>query len=220
MQVTDKENLHPKIKDNVINKERIIRFLKEKYQFHSAILYGSRAGNDFRSNSDYDILCVKNGGERIREIIEFENLVIDLIIEDENMLVTPQPLVYLWQAKIMVDDKGFAKALVDTTLKKLAEPPPLLSEARIVQRKKQISDILFYVQQNNALGDYRKHDLFPKLLNFYHAIRNIWDLGDKYAFERMEINDPESFYFFRRAMASDALFSEIEALVDHINKKH
>lgn len=192
-------------------------FLKGKYEFHCAILYGSRAGNDFRPDSDYDLLCVSNGGPRIREIIKFENATIDLIVDDESALKTQQPIVYLWQSKIIVDDKGFAKSLVDTALKILAEPPQPLSSSRIAQRKKQTTDILHYIQRPNILGDYRRHDLFPKLLGLYLAFNRMWDLGDKHSFQWMEKNDPHAFNLFHKAMLSDAAFSDIEALVNHIN---
>ncbi len=200
-----------------MNVEKIVGFLKEKYEFHCAILYGSRAGNDFRPDSDYDLLCVNNSGPRIREIIKLEDVTIDLIVDNENVLNSQQPIVYLWQAKIIVDDKGFAKSLLNTALKILAEPPQPLSSSKIVQRKKQTADILFYIKQSNILGDYRRHDLFPKLLGLYLAFKRVWDLGDKHSFQWMEKNDPQAFNLFRKAMSSNAEFSDIEALVNYIN---
>ena len=197
--------------------EKLVDYLKSKYEFHSAILYGSRAGNDFRENSDYDILCISKSSSRIREIIKFEDVTIDLIVDDENVLNNQQPIVYLWQAEIITDEIGFAKQLVATAQKILAEPPQSLSSSRIIQRKKQNADILFYIQQNNILSDYRKHDLFPKLLGLYLAFKRVWDLGDKHSFQWIKKNDPQAFAFFRRAMSNDAAFSDIEALVNYIN---
>jgi hypothetical protein len=45
----------------------------------------------------------------------------------------------------------------------------------------------------------------------------MWDLGDKYSFGWMEKNDLESFHLFKKAMSSNALFSDINELVNHIN---
>lgn len=196
---------------------QIVAFLKSKYIFHGAILYGSRAGNDFRDNSDYDLICINDGGPRTREIIKFEDIAIDLIIEDEKILTSQLPHVSLYQSLVLLDEKGSAKRLVDDSLKIISTPPPPMPASRIHQRKKQILDSLLYIQQPDTLGDYRKHDLMPKLLSLYLSFTNQWDLGDKHTFQWLKKNDPKTFGLFKEALKKDATFFDIEALALHIH---
>ncbi|MBC7540172.1 MAG: nucleotidyltransferase domain-containing protein [Bacteriovorax sp.] len=196
--------------------EKILDFLKDKYKFHSVILYGSRAGDKFRSDSDYDFLCIRKEGKRIREIIKFENITIDLIVDDEEIAKRPNDVLYLWQSKILTDEKGFAKALVDSTLARLSHSPEPLSLSRITQRKKQILDSLIYIQQNDILGDYRRNDLLAKLLPLYCDFAHIWDLGDKHTLTWLEKNDSKTFELFRLALKKESSYSNVEELVLHL----
>jgi len=196
--------------------EKIVDFLKDKYEFHCAILYGSRTGDKFRIDSDYDFLCIRKEGKRIREIIKFENITIDLIVDDEEITNRPNDILYLWQSKILLDENGFAKKLVDSTISLLSNPPEPLPQSRVTQRKKQIFDSLIYIQQNDILGDYRRNDLLAKLLPLYCDFVNIWDLGDKHTLTWLEKNDLKTFELFRLAVKKDSSYSNIEELVLHL----
>lgn len=195
--------------------EKIVDFLKDKYEFHCAILYGSRAGDKFRVDSDYDFLCIRKEGKRIREIIKFENITIDLIVDDEEIAKRPNDVLYLWQSKILLDENEFAKALVNSTLSLLSHPPEPLPPSRVTQRKKQMLDSLIYIQQNDILGDYRRNDLLAKLLPLYCDFAHIWDLGDKHTLTWLEKNDSKTFELFQLALKQESSYSNIEELVLH-----
>lgn len=197
--------------------EKIVNFLRSKYDFHCAILYGSRAGVHFRPESDYDFLCIQKEGERIREIIHFEDSTIDLIIDNEDLIERPKETSYLWQSKIMHDEFGFAKTLVDSTIAFLARPPEALTLARVTQRKKQMTDFLIYATQEGILGDYRRHGLLAKLLPLYCDFSRLWYLGDKHLLEWLEKNDLKTFELFQKAFLRNASISDIEKLVLHLS---
>jgi predicted nucleotidyltransferase len=195
---------------------KILEFLNLQYPAHTVILYGSRAGNDFRSNSDYDLLCIKEQGQRVREIITLENMAIDLIVDDESIFERPFDTLYLWQSKILKDEKGFGQKLVDKNQKLLSEPPQPMSTNRIRQRKKQVMDELVYIQENSLLGHYRRHDLLVKLRSLYLSFKGLWDLGDKHCFSQMEDKDRHAFQLFKRAIQPNASFEEIKELVHYV----
>jgi predicted nucleotidyltransferase len=143
--------------------DKILEFLHSHYPSHTVILYGSRAGNEFRPHSDYDFLCIREQGERVREIIKLEDITIDLIVDDESILQRPFDTLYLWQSKILKDEKGHGQKLIENNQTLLSTPPESMSSNRIKQRKKQVMDELIYIQEDSILGHYRRHDLLVKL---------------------------------------------------------
>lgn len=191
-------------------------FVQEHYPSHTVILYGSRAGNEFRSNSDYDLLCIREEGLRVREIINLENIAIDLIVEDESILGRPFDTLYLWQSKILKDDIGFGQKMVNNIQKLLSIPPDSMPINRIKQRKKQVMDELVYIQENSLIGQYRRHELLVKLRSLYLSFKGLWDLGDKHCFSQMNINDPHAYGLFKKAINPDASFEDIKDLTDYI----
>lgn len=201
------------------NLEKILNFLSDQYEFHTAILYGSRAGSDFRATSDYDFLLVRQSGKRIREIIHFEDSCIDLIVNDEGIINRPFDTMYLWQSKIIKDEKGLAKQLIEANSKLLSNPPEALPENRIKQRKKQVLDELEYVKHDNVLGNFRRHDLMVKLLSLYFVFIRQWDLGDKHSLNWLEKNDSEAYQLFSNAFRTTASFEEMKSLTMFVCSK-
>jgi predicted nucleotidyltransferase len=201
------------------NLEKILKFLSDHYEFHTAILYGSRAGSDFRVTSDYDFLLVRESGKRIREIIHFEDCCIDLIVDDEDIINRPFDTMYLWQSKVLKDETNFAKKLVDANSKLLSSPPVPLPMNRIKQRKKQVLDELEYVKNDNVLGNFRRHDLMVKLLSLYFVFIQKWDLGDKYSLNWLEKNDLEAYKLFSNAFKPTASYEEMKTLTEFVCSK-
>lgn len=196
--------------------EKILKFLDSHYPSHTVILYGSRAGNEFRADSDYDLLCIREQGQRVREVIPFENMIIDLIVDTGSIFERPFDTLYLWQSKILKDEKGSGQKLVENNQKLLSTPPEPMPPNRIKQRKKQVIDELVYIQEDSLLGHYRRHDLLVKLRSLYLSFRGLWDLGDKHCFSQMKVKDPYAFQLFEKAMRPNASFEEIKGLADYV----
>ncbi len=198
--------------------EILIPKLLSHYPAHSIILYGSRAGLDYRNDSDYDFLFIKEKGNRVREVFELDGLNIDLIVDSEEIQNRPLDTLYLWQSKILIDEKGFAKNLVEKNSSLLKTTPSPLPENRIKQRKKQIQDQLIYIQMDNVLGHFRIHDLLAKLFELYFTLKCQWNLGDKYGFQWMKKNDPKAYSLFEIALKPNASYEDITNLVNFIQQ--
>ncbi|MBS0289827.1 MAG: GNAT family N-acetyltransferase [Proteobacteria bacterium] len=59
---------------------KIVNHLKEKYDCHTIILYGSRARGDETLASDYDIIAIRDKGEMERDCRKFEGVFLDIFI--------------------------------------------------------------------------------------------------------------------------------------------
>lgn len=195
---------------------KVIEMLKEKYDIHCAILYGSRTTNTYFPDSDYDILSIRAGGERVREVFNFDNQAIDLIVDTENLINSPENYTYLWSHQILLDENGFGAKLIEEHKNYLNQPALKLPPNRIIQRKKQLKDELKYIILGGELGQYRQHDLLAKILPLYFNLIGEWYLGDKYALNWLKINRPDFYNFFTQAIHPQATIREIELLIENV----
>lgn len=196
--------------------EKLIKLLVEKYNIHTLFLYGSRTTETFFPESDYDILAIRKDGSRVREVFAFENLSIDLIVDNEDLINYPENFIYLWSNQLLLDEQGFGKKILDVHRKYLLQPAVKLSQNRTTQRLKQIQDELKYIKQDNILGHYRHHDLLSKILPLYFNLIGEWYLGDKHALKWLEKNKPEFFRIISKALQPGASFEQIEQLVNYV----
>lgn len=194
----------------------VIEMLKERYGIHCAILYGSRTTDDYFPESDYDILCIRESGERIREVFIFENKNIDLIVDTEDLINTPENYLYLWSHNVLLDENGFGTKLLDSHRDYLKKPASKLPLNRIIQRKKQLQDEMRYIKNGGVLGHYRHHDLLAKILPLYFNLTGEWYLGDKHALNWLRLNKPDIFNSFTQAIRPEATINDIELLIKKV----
>ena len=109
----------------------IVRTLTVDHGCHAVILYGSRARGDFQPTSDWDVAGIREGGETapLRVARAFYGTWLDAFVYAEAALtvVDPEMLRFL-PARILVDERGFAKALLERVDALDQEGPPLLPE--------------------------------------------------------------------------------------------
>lgn len=196
--------------------DKVIKKLEQKYNVHTVILYGSRAGEHYRDDSDYDLLCIRDTGERVREIFQDEGLNIDLIVECEKILDRPEDCLYLWKSKVLFNQCSFFEKLNVIHKSHFDKGPTTLSLNRFEQRKKNIEDTLKYLKDENVLSNYKRIDLLSKLLPLHFSIIGEWFLGDKHAFEWLQKNDIEIFNLFENALSKQASFEDIRKLAQRI----
>ena len=109
----------------------IVRTLTVDHGCHAVILYGSRARGDFQPTSDWDVAGIREAGETapLRVARAFHGTWLDAFVYAEAALtvVDPEMLRFL-PARILVDERGFAKALLERVDALDREGPPLLPE--------------------------------------------------------------------------------------------
>lgn len=197
---------------------KVIEMLQSKYDIHCAILYGSRTTQTYFPDSDYDILAIRKSGDRVREVLNYENKVIDLIVETEELINSPENYIFLWSYKILLDKNGFGEKLIEQHQAYLKQPALKLPLNRAIQRKKQIKDELKYIKLGGVIGDYRRHDLLAKILPLYFNLIGEWYLGDKHALNWLQINNPNLYSLFVAAFHPNATIKEFELLIENISK--
>ncbi|WP_373370828.1 nucleotidyltransferase domain-containing protein [Lederbergia panacisoli] len=67
------------INENVLF-EKVTRHLKQKYDYHTIILYGSYSRDDFTEESDLDIVCFSDITEDKNDVESYEGKQLDVWI--------------------------------------------------------------------------------------------------------------------------------------------
>ncbi len=186
------------------------------YNVHTIFLYGSRASGEYRDNSDYDLFCIRKDGPRVRKVFNNAGNNIDLIVDDEKILDRPDDFLFLWSSQIILDKNNFANTILNTHQKHLKNGAPLLGGERLTQRKKNVFDILEYINSDSIISNFRKADLLSKLLPLYFSIIGEWYLGDKHAFNWLKNNRFDIYKKYQIALEKEASYKDICNLVDSI----
>src|SRR5215218_4647738 len=79
--------------------------LRTKHGCHTIILYGSRARGDQRPNSDYDLLGIRDGGEKIRDARVWHDVYLDLFIYPQQALAQPDATMLQWLGGVVLEQK-------------------------------------------------------------------------------------------------------------------
>jgi len=109
----------------------IIQTLTLEYGCHAVILYGSRARGDFQSTSDWDVAGIREVGTTspLRVARAFHGAWLDAFVYTEAAFAVIDPeLLRFLPARILVDDRGFAKTLLDRVAALDQQGPPPLTD--------------------------------------------------------------------------------------------
>src|SRR5207237_9884180 len=115
----------------------IVQTLTVDHGCHAVILYGSRARGDFQSTSDWDVAGIREAGATatLRVARAFYGAWLDAFVYAEAAFTVIDPeLLRFLPARILVDDRGFAKALLERVeaLDRKGPPPLPEGEAEMV----------------------------------------------------------------------------------------
>ncbi|MFD3157221.1 nucleotidyltransferase family protein [Haloimpatiens sp. FM7330] len=111
--------------------QNIKNYLKEKYNCHSIILYGSFANGAYTDESDIDIICF--GDDIIQEnnttVVDGRQL--DAWIYNTNKMTKYEELLHIKGGKILLDEKDLCSRLLENIDKLFNNGPKKLSEKEI-----------------------------------------------------------------------------------------
>src|SRR5436309_4703102 len=133
---------HARGVDAAMNEEQalaeIVQTLTVDYGCHAVILYGSRARGDFQPTSDWDVAGIREAGATapLRVAHAFHGAWLDAFVYAEAVfsVVDPELLRFL-PARILADERGFAKTLLERVdaLDQKGPPPLPKGEAEMVR---------------------------------------------------------------------------------------
>jgi predicted nucleotidyltransferase len=197
----------------------IVQTLTVDHGCHAVILYGSRARGDFQRTSDWDVAGICEDGASVpgRVARAFHGTWLDAFIYADTALAVIDPeLLRLLPARILVDERGFAKTLIERIDALDRMGPPVLLEGEDEMVRVWYPKMLVRVARGDLEAKYRRVEMLFQALETYFKLRGLWYRGPKAGLAWLASHDPETHTAFTRALEPYASLEDLRALVQRI----
>jgi predicted nucleotidyltransferase len=197
--------------------DKVTKYLIQKYNCHTIILYGSYSRGDFTEESDLDIVCFSDRTENKNDVESFEGKQLDVWIYNTEKMDNPDQFLHVNKGKILLNKKGFAKKFLLGIENIFNNGPNKISNEEKEFLKAWLRKMYLRSNKNDIEGNYRFHWMLKDSLEIYFSLNDIWYLGPKNAFSWLQENDEVAYNLFNNALAKDAKKNNIEELLEYLN---
>jgi predicted nucleotidyltransferase len=197
----------------------IVQTLTIDHGCHAVILYGSRARGDFQPTSDWDVavICEAGGIAPLRVARAFQGAWLDAFVYAEAAFAVVDPeLLRFLPARILVDERGFAKTLLERIVTLDQQGPPPLPEGEDELVRVWYAKMLERIGRGDLESKYRRAELLFQALDNYFTLRRLWYRGPKAGLPWLARHDPETHAAFARALEPDVSLDDLRALVQRV----
>jgi hypothetical protein len=197
----------------------IVQTLTVDHGCHAVILYGSRARGDFQPTSDWDVAGIREAGAGgpMRVARAFHGAWLDAFVYAEAAfeVIDPELLRFL-PARILVDERGFAKALIERIVVLDQKGPPPLPAGESEMVHVWYAKTLKRIARDDLESRYRRVELLFQALDNYFKLRGLWYRGPKAGLPWLAKHDPETHAAFARALEPHASLEDLRLLVRQV----
>ena len=199
--------------NNII--EDLKKYLIEKYECHSIILYGSFADGTYTDESDIDIICFTDYSKYKNDTSIFKNRKLDVWIYDTKVMENYEKLIHIEGGKVLLDERNLCDNLLKGVYNAISNEKTI-SKEEIIFQKNWLVKMLNRSRKNDVEGDFRYHWLLVDSLEIYFMIVGLRYLGPKKSLIYLENNDKIAYAYFSDALSINAKFEKVEQLVKFI----
>jgi len=192
----------------------IVQTLTVHHGCHAVILYGSRARGDFQPTSDWDVAGIRETGATapLRVARAFHGAWLDAFVYAEAAFTVIDPdLLRFLPARILVDERGFAKTLIERVDALDRKGPPLQPEGEDEMVRVWYAKMLVRIARGDLESKYRRVELLFQALENYFKLRGLWYRGPKAGLPWLARHDPETHTAFARALEPHASLEDLRA---------
>lgn len=182
--------------------QKIIEYLKEKYQPLAMIVYGSYADGTSGADSDFDCLIVSRSAPVRHDMQTVSGVPLDVFVYTPDELseeIDPFELIQIDGGVIVMDTDGLAEGLMQE-VRQYIEDPPVKSRDDLLTAVAWCEKMLRRAHRGDAEGHFRWHWLLCDSLELYCDLTGRRYLGPKKSLRDMEKLDPESFALYSEAL--------------------
>ena len=191
--------------------QKIIEYIKSRYNPKAIILHGSRARGLNRDNSDWDLyVFIDSNIEGGTENFNGENLDVSIMylpLEEYDFIDTFGPT--LKGAKILFDTDELAQKLIDEA-EKIYGQSRVLSERDIQNRKNRGARLLERIKgtiNQPELQLYHLGAFYESVIRYWYELKGEWQQPPYLALEDIHQRDPE-FHRYLIVMATSSDYQE------------
>ena len=197
--------------------ERVIKYIQEKYNPLSIILYGSYADGSNNLNSDFDALVIVADHEQFHDTSIVDGVPLDVFVYPLayfNEEYECEDFVQIHDGHIIKDNNGIGKRLQ-------AEVQAYLQERSVKSREEIQASVDWCVKmferakRGDCEGMFRWHWVLVDSLEIFCDIMQHPYFGPKKTLKWMEKTHPKSFDCYKRALQNVQMDS-LEEWVEHI----
>lgn len=202
-------------------KEKVVEYLKNKYNPNAIIIFGSYSDGSFDKSSDIDGLVIAD------DISEHDSSIIDGIILDiwiyptlyfKEDYVLDHNILKIFDGDIVLDEKGLAIKLKKRVIDYINKMVPKTNDE--IQEELLWCEKLYHrVERLDAEGYYRWHRLLTESVKIYCDIKHIYYYGPKKILLFMKNNDNEAFQLYNKVL-KELNISYLREWIDYLNKLH
>jgi predicted nucleotidyltransferase len=197
----------------------IIRKLKDEYNCHTIVLYGSRARGLTTSTSDYDVIGVCRRGRKTRIARKQDGYYWDVFVYSEKDLKKLSDQQLSWKnARLLYEEGQYGSALLRRIQKLLKKPFKPQPSYEIAVTKTWARKELDRCRVNDIQGLYRRAEFQNALIEHYFFIRQKRFWGPKEGFAWIEENDVQTYKLIRRALKYPTNLSFLKAAASRVYK--
>jgi predicted nucleotidyltransferase len=187
--------------------------LQSVYGCHTAILYGSRARDDWDAASDIDVIAFRGQGDTHRVAEKWNGIFLDLFIHASSDAPDPG-WIRMIDGRVLFQAHGFGDQILEHIQKRFAEGPEQVPVAELRVRKVWAEKMLQRSDKGDAEGNYRRHWLLFTLLEDYFAVRGLWYLGPKKSLRSLRETNGAHFNAFETALRPEASIADVQGAID------
>mgnify|MGYP003391198291 FL=1 len=211
-----KENKLMQIQDVVLRS--IVDELVSLYHCHTVIFYGSRAGGDFTSSSDYDVAGIITVGEkkRIERFDKNHGVYHDIFVYPESAFDTiSDEYLCMSDGIVIIEHSDFGKQLLNK-LSDAIKLPELINPDEITVRKVWYKKMLARASTRDVEGKYRHIWAIYTIIEDYFVFRGLRYQGPKKALQYLKIHDSETLSLFEEALSNMDSVDILKKLIEKV----
>jgi hypothetical protein len=193
--------------------ESLAEDLRLTYGCHTAILYGSRARDDWEATSDIDVIAFRDTSEHQRVASRWNGVFLDLFVHSTNDEAGPG-WTRINGGRILFQRDGFGDKVLDDVKAMFDAGPEDVPSAELRVRKIWAEKMLERAAKGDVEGNFRLHWLLFILLEDYFAVRRNWYLGPKQSFRKLRETTETHFSIFETALKPGASLDAVRELID------
>ena len=204
----------------VIFLEKLIEYIKQKYNPVSIILYGSYANGTNNLNSDFDSLVISADYEQFHDTSFVNGIQLDLFVYPASCFdgkYDCNDFIQIFDGKIIMDTDKIGKSLL-TNVQTYLQKRPQKSKTEISDSVDWCIKMLARAKRCDAEGMFRWHWLLIDSLEIYCDVMHHYYFGPKKSLKWMEENHPAAFACYKTAL-TDFSIDSLENWIAYIKSQ-
>ena len=192
--------------------ESLAEDLRRTYGCHTAILYGSRARDDWEVTSDIDVIAFRDTGDHQRVASRWNGVFLDLFVHPTNDELDPS-WIRINGGRVLFQKDRFGDKVLDDVKALFDAGPEEVPFSELQVRKIWAEKMLERAAKGDIEGNFRLHWLLFVLLEDYFAVRRSWYLGPKQSFRKLGETAGKHFSIFEAALKPGASLDAVRKVI-------